>query len=975
SPAYETMWGRTCQSLYDKPLSFAEAIHPEDRPRVFLELEGLREGREYRSEYRIIRPDGSTRWVSDLGFPIRNEAGEVYRSAGIARDITEQKGARRRLELQGKRSALAAEIGITLAQPVPQPEMVNACCSLFTKALGIEAARIWVLNPAEQMLELQGEASAVVLKDAVMLPLNGPGMGEILRGRQPYFSDCLQETWANEQVMAGPQQIRSLAAYPLIAGDIQVGVLALLSNRAMVDDLQGLTAIANHIALGILRRQTNEEREKIFALVENSTDFIAMAGLDGRPSYLNPAGARLIGLPPGADVSAAPLSGYLDPDSWAEVRDQVLPTTLKTGRWEGDTRLRHLQTGEPIEVHTHSFLVRHPRSGAPLCIATIQRDITERKQRERELHRVEDERDRFFTLSMDLFCIAGFDGKFRRVNPACEQALGFSAEELMASPFIDFIHPEDRAATLVEMQKLVEGQNRTHFEIRSRCKDGSYRWVSWCATPLVQEGVFFAYGRDLTERKASEEKVRRTEELYRRAIAGAGAVPYSYDYKTRAYVFMGEGIEQLIGYPAREVTPALWQSITQENVMAGETAGLDKAEAARRIEAGLIRNWRCDMRVITHDGQARWLSDASVQTLDENGKPIGSMGILQDISDRKEVEEALAQGNRLSTLGAEVGIALTRQENLNTMLNRCSEAIVKYAGAAFARIWTLNDRDSMLELQASAGMYTHVDGEHSRIPVGKFKIGLIAQERVPHLTNFVIGDPRVGNQEWAKREGMVAFAGYPLIVAQRVVGVLGMFARQPLSQGVLQELASISDAIALGIVRKQVEDERERFFALVENNGDFVGMSTLDGHPFYLNPAGARLAGLDDPEKVGSTHLQDYYDPANWSTIHDVALPAMMRDGHWEGELQLKHLKTGELIDVHRRSFVVRRPQTGEAMCWATVQRDITERKRAEESLRLLSSAIEQSADNVIITGRNGVIKYANPAFLELNGMSREEVL
>lgn len=79
--------------------------------------------------------------------------------------------------------------------------------------------------------------------------------------------------------------------------------------------------------------------------------------------------------------------------------------------------------------------------------------------------------------------------------------------------------------------------------------------------------------------------------------------------------------------------------------------------------------------------------------------------------------------------------------------------------AAFARIWTFNEADDVLELQASAGIYTHLDGAHSRVPVGKFKIGLIAEEREPHLTNSVVGDARVGDQEWAKREGMVAFAG------------------------------------------------------------------------------------------------------------------------------------------------------------------------------------------------------------------------
>jgi anti-anti-sigma regulatory factor len=144
------------------------------------------------------------------------------------------------------------------------------------------------------------------------------------------------------------------------------------------------------------------------------------------------------------------------------------------------------------------------------------------------------------------------------------------------------------------------------------------------------------------------------------------------------------------------------------------------------------------------------------------------------------------------------------------MLQLCAEAVVRHLDAAFARVWTLDETEDVLELQASAGMYTHLDGAHGRVPVGKFKIGLIAAERKAHLTNQVVGDPRVGDQEWARREGMVSFAGYPLVVDDRLVGVMAMFARQPLSEAVLQALGSVSREVGLGVVRKRAEEERNR---------------------------------------------------------------------------------------------------------------------------------------------------------------------
>ena len=91
SPGYEQMWGRSRQSLYDNPKSFAEAIHPEDRTRALAQFEVKEAGQSFDLEYRIVLPDGSIRWIWDRGFPIQSEAGEVTRYAGIATDITDRK--------------------------------------------------------------------------------------------------------------------------------------------------------------------------------------------------------------------------------------------------------------------------------------------------------------------------------------------------------------------------------------------------------------------------------------------------------------------------------------------------------------------------------------------------------------------------------------------------------------------------------------------------------------------------------------------------------------------------------------------------------------------------------------------------------------------------------------------------------------------------------------------------------------------
>src|SRR6185436_7328301 len=110
-------------------------------------------------------------------------------------------------------------------------------------------------------------------------------------------------------------------------------------------------------------------------------------------------------------------------------------------------------------------------------------------------------------------------------------------------------------------------------------------------------------------------------------------------------------------------------------------------------------------------------------------------------------EDEFRQSAQMSSLGAAVGLALADSHTLAHALQRCAEALVTNLGAAFARIWTLNEREGVLELQASAGLYTHLNGPHGKVPFGQFKIGRIARDRKPHLTNTVIGDFEVSDQE------------------------------------------------------------------------------------------------------------------------------------------------------------------------------------------------------------------------------------
>jgi len=132
-------------------------------------------------------------------------------------------------------------------------------------------------------------------------------------------------------------------------------------------------------------------------------------------------------------------------------------------------------------------------------------DVTDRR-------RVEEERDRFFASSRDLLSIAGIDGYFKRVNPAFVSTLGYSEAELLAVPYLDFVHPDDREDTLREAEKLASGVPTHYFENRYRGKDGVYRWLAWSSVPFVQEGVTYAVARDMTPLKEAEEALEHARQ-------------------------------------------------------------------------------------------------------------------------------------------------------------------------------------------------------------------------------------------------------------------------------------------------------------------------------------------------------------------------------------------------------------------------------------------------------------------------------
>lgn len=229
-----------------------------------------------------------------------------------------------------------------------------------------------------------------------------------------------------------------------------------------------------------------------------------------------------------------------------------------------------------------------------------------------------------------------------------------------------------------------------------------------------------------------------------------------------------------------------------------------RAQVEEAMRTGDRFDFRC--RVRRCDDEEAWLEGSGVPIVDSAGELVELTGICYDITEDVRARDELEERVRHGALAGAVGRAFVSHEDLDEKLQRTAEAIVEHLRAAFARVWVLPDNSDVLELRASAGLYTHLDGDHSRVRVGDLKIGRIADTAEPHLTNNVADDPLV-DTDWARQTGMESFAGYPLVVGDRRVGVLALFAQHRLEKSTLRALGAIADTVAIGIEQARTANE------------------------------------------------------------------------------------------------------------------------------------------------------------------------
>jgi PAS domain S-box-containing protein len=372
------------------------------------------------------------------------------------------------------------------------------------------------------------------------------------------------------------------------------------------------------------RVAAEQERDRFFNL---SIDLLAVGNCDGYLIRINPAFERLLGFT-AAELMAQPYLDFVHPNDRAAtlVNAQGLANGEIVVDFENRCRRKN---GSYVWVSWNATPYQQSR-----CWYGIGRDISDRKLLETERQAAEQERDRFFNLSIDLLAVANFDGYFTRLNPAFEQILGFTNAELIAQPFLDFVHPDDLATTVAAYQQVMNGEVLVSFENRYRCQDGSYRWVLWSATPDLEQNVMYASGHDITERKQND-LARLEAENERDRFFNLSIDLLAIGSFEGYFVRLNPAFEQVLGFTRAELMAEPFINFVHPDDRAGTIAGAESLAAG----VSLVTH---DNRYRCKDGSYRWISWTAIpyaptQVWYANG---------HDITERKQYEAALLASER-----------------------------------------------------------------------------------------------------------------------------------------------------------------------------------------------------------------------------------------------------------------------------------------------------------------------------------------
>jgi PAS domain S-box-containing protein len=495
---------------------------------------------------------------------------------------------------------------------------------------------------------------------------------------------------------------------------------------------------------------------------------------------------------------------------------------------------------------------------------------------------------KLFNLSLDMLCVAGFDGYFRIVNKAFQNVLGYSEQLLLETPFIEFVHPDDRDATLAAMLQLEQGVSVRHFENRYRCSDGSYRWLAWTSVPDIEDCYEYAVARDITWQKAMQRELAAQRDLFNSVLSN---VPASIFWKDRNSVFLGvnerfvqdAGLgssQEIIGKTDYDLA---WTREQADFYRACDRTVMETGEAMLDIEESQRRSNGEKVELITN----------KVPLRDEQGRVIGLLGIYMDITRRKLAETTLRKS----------------EARLQTLFDSAAEFI-----------FVIDPQGRIIS--ANRFVYEHTGYDSGEVIGRNIKEFFSEESRNICDCNFP------GLRERGYNRADIEFVCKHGRILQMECSATAV----PDEHGQFTTFLIIQRDVT---ERKQAETElansERRFRAIFDSSYQLIGLLEPDGTLVKANQAALDLGGLREEDVIG----RPFWDTHWWrySTEVQDRLKAAVMEASQGTTVGYEENVLGADNAIRTIEFTLKpvKNQQGEVVFIIPEGRDISDRKRAEE--------------------------------------------
>lgn len=587
------------------------------------------------------------------------------------------------------------------------------------------------------------------------------------------------------------------------------------------------------------------------------------------------------------------------------------------------------------------------------------------------------------------------------ISDACEQLFGIPAKDLTHVKFLQLIQEniitEPGAPSDPYKYRDAFGSkiaNHYKADIRIITPSGKEKWLSDFAVPIFDEQtgeVIASLGilQDITARKRAEEELKQIHSIYRSAIENAQGVPYRFKYEDTTYEFIGEGCEELLGIPPRELTFQKFRELVKEIIVTDPEGLSDPTEYITAFRTGQLKHFRVDYRIVTPQGIEKWLSDCALLISDEKtGRVIGALGILQDITLRKRAEQ---EREALQRLSQRLTVSLTIQE-LGKIIAEESRKLFKHD--AFL-LDLFNESTNRL-----TGIY-YEDTPYGATQPQPVPVDL-DHEFIPWMRDVMAGNAKLLNREpdvpitppapfgFEDRPSM-SLMFVPVRWEEHTLGVLSVQSYTPYRYGEheLKLLQAFANLCGGALVRVKAEEallaEKERLTVTLRSIGDGVIVTDADGKIILMNKVAEELTKWTEAEALGRP-LTEVLHLVNEKTRSEIENPLT------------KVFTLGEVVDLPEEALLVARDATeyvitdsaapirdknSKIIGAVLVFRDITEKRKLEEevlkvkkleSLGILAGGIAHDFNN-LLTGIIGNLSLARLSLASKDYAELDEIL